>query len=292
MTFGDVQNVANRSVADMLSPKDFAAIANFAYQAFGLHLPPNKREMVFARLIKRLRFTGIETFGQYLAFVKEPKNTQERSAFLSALTTNVTQFFREAHHFEYLRSDIFPDLIARAKTGQRVRIWSAGCSEGQEAYSIALLLYEMCPEALKYDIKILASDIDPQVLTRANSGSYPIAELSNIPQQYHCFTQPSQTDSGMFDIAKGPRGLITFAELNLIADWPMRGPFNVIFCRNVAIYFDAATQSILWRRFAELLAEQGVLLIGHSERVIGPAADVLTNVGITAYAKKISSKPA
>jgi chemotaxis protein methyltransferase CheR len=274
----------SRQMAASLSPSEFAAIADYAKQTFGLHLPESKREMVFARLIKRLRRVGIADFSAYLAFVKQEANSAERSEFLSALTTNVTQFFRENHHFEYLRKTALPPLLAKAKQGHRVRLWSAGCSAGQEAYSLAMTVLDLCPEARQLDVKILATDIDPRILDTAKTGRYSADECSAIPDSLRKMAL-ADAGAGYFHITDALRQLISFAELNLIAEWPMRGAFDVIFCRNVAIYFDSATQSRLWGRFAAQLTEGGHLMIGHSERLSGTATTMLRSVGVTAYVK-------
>lgn len=271
-------------MAASLSPAEFAAIADYAKQAFGLHMPDSKREMVFARLIKRLRRVGIPDFATYLAFVKQEANSQERSEFLSALTTNVTQFFRENHHFDYLRTVALPPLIDRARKGQRVRIWSAGCSAGQEPYSIAMTVLDLCPEAHSLNFKILATDIDPRILDTAKTGRYPIAESAAIPESLRK-TAIAAADGDSFTVSDALRKLISFAELNLIAEWPMQGMFDVIFCRNVAIYFDADTQSTLWNRFANQLNDGGHIMIGHSERLSGAAVQKLRNTGVTVYVK-------
>ena len=267
-----------------LDPVEFAAIADYAKSAFGLHLPEAKREMVYARLIKRLRRVGAASFSNYLDFVKHPQNEVERSEFLSALTTNVTQFFREAHHFDYLRRAVLPKLIDRACKGQRVRLWSAGCSAGQEPYTLAMVLHGLCPQAHELNVKILASDIDPRILQRAAASIYPNDEIKAISPELRAACTVA-VDEANFTFTKPIRDLIRFGELNLIDDWPMAGNFDVIFCRNVAIYFDAPTQSRLWNRFAQQLTQDGHLFIGHSERLSGPATQTLRSVGVTVYAK-------
>ena len=280
--------------SDRLAPQlpqmeasEFAAIAEYAKAAFGLHLPLAKKEMVFARLIKRLRRLGLRDFATYLAYIQHKDNAVERSEFLSALTTNVTQFFRENHHFDFLRDKLMPGFITKARAGQRVRFWSAGCSAGQEPYSLAMLILESCPDAAQLDIKILASDIDPRILDTARTGEYPVDQRIAIPAALHKFLAPAQANE-MFAIDSEPRKLISFAELNLIDDWPMRQGFDVIFCRNVAIYFDAPTQARLWHRFCQQTISDGHLFIGHSERLSGPALDQMRSVGITVYVKTSS----
>ncbi len=266
----------------LMEEAEFDAIAFYAKQTFGLNLPPAKREMVYARLIKRVRRVGASSFSDYLAIVRQDGQEAERSEFLSALTTNVTQFFRESHHFDYLRSAVLPTLIAKAKAGHRVRLWSAGCSAGQEPYSMAMVILDQCPDAGRLDLKILASDIDPRILGTARAAEYPIEQLAAIPSHLQRFTKLGKTGED-FSIGEAPRSLISFAELNLIDEWPIRGQFDAIFCRNVAIYFDAQTQSRLWERFSRQLATGGHLFIGHSERLAGPASDLLRSVGITVY---------
>ncbi len=273
-----------------LSPVEFAAIADYAKSTFGMHLPEAKREMVYARLIKRLRRVGLSSFSAYLDFVKHQDNDAERSEFLSALTTNVTQFFRESHHFDFARRAVLPRLIEKARKGQRVRLWSAGCSAGQEPFSLAMELHALCPQAHELNIKILATDIDPRILQRAAESIYPNDELKAIPQELRASCTLS-ADEGNFTIAQPIRALVRFGELNLIDEWPMQGNFDIIFCRNVAIYFDAPTQSRLWHRFAQKLTDDGHLFIGHSERLSGPAAEILKSVGVTVYAKKNPQSP-
>lgn len=264
---------------------EFKFIAAFAHKNFGLNLTPSKKDMVYSRLLKRLRKLGLQDFASYLAVLNSADNT-EHGALLSALTTNVTHFFREKHHFDLLREGILPDLMNRARAGDRVRLWSAGCSAGQEAYSMALTALSLCPEVERLDFKILASDIDEQMIKFAAAGTYPQTELAAIPLEYHRFVAKPQLDPKAFGFQPAVRKLINFAELNLIADWPLTGPFDVIFCRNVAIYFDADTQARLWQRFAKMIPVDGHLFIGHSERVSGPASQTMKNVGITAYRKR------
>jgi chemotaxis protein methyltransferase CheR len=264
-----------------LTDGDFAIIAGLAMRDFGLHLTSAKRELVFSRLLKRLNHLGFEQFSDYCAYVQSPQGGEERQAMLSALTTNVTHFFREEHHFALLREKVLPPLIAAARKGGKIRIWSAACSAGQEPYCLAFTILDQCPEAARLNIRILATDVDNQILQKAQAGTYPMDELKAIPEPARRYID--KIDAKSFSINAKARELITFGNLNLIEAWPVKGPFDVIFCRNVAIYFDKPTQSRLWGRFAELLTPGGYLCIGHSERVAGPAEQMLRPAGVTAY---------
>ena len=263
--------------------RDFRTVASLAHENFGLFLEPSKKQLAYSRLAKRLRFLGLESFAEYCDLLQGPLGEDELREMLSALTTNVTQFFREKHHFDQLRAEVLPDLLCRAKAGERVRFWSAGCSAGQEAYSLALTILELCPDVAAHDVRILATDIDPVILQRAIKARYPADEREAIPRPLrHAHTI---VDGDSFVMAPAVRSLVSFGELNLMGPWPMKGRFDVILCRNVAIYFDADTQAKLWKRFADLLTPDGHLMIGHSERLSGPAAAELHNCGVTAYRK-------
>ncbi len=262
------------------SGSDFESIAGHAQRLFGLHLPAGKRDLVYARLIKRLRALGLRDFQSYCKLL-DSGDEEEQQRMLSALTTNVTHFFREAHHFETLRSIVLPPLLDAARRGERVRVWSAGCSSGQEPYSIALTILEIMPEAPRFDIRILATDVDRDILARAEAGTYGAEDVDSVDQPVFGRYFPKTGASVV--AAPDLRKLITFAELNLMGDWPMRGVFDVIFCRNVAIYFDKPTQQRLWERFAQHMRINGHLFIGHSERVTGPAEPLFKGVGVTTY---------
>ncbi|SNR64069.1 CheR family methyltransferase [Puniceibacterium sediminis] len=264
---------------------DFAQIANVAKSEFGLNLALSKKPLVYSRLAKRLRLRKLSTFQEYLSLLSDINEDAEKTELLSALTTNVTHFFREFHHFETLNTTVLPALLTRAKNGDRIRIWSAGCSSGQEPYSLALSVLGAFPDASRYDIKILATDIDPNILDRACQASYPKSELEAIPDAMHRFLDLKSGDPNNFTIGEAARNLVSFGVLNLISDWPIKGPFDVIFCRNVTIYFDAETQRHLWTRFQNALSPSGHLFIGHSERVTGTATQAFRSIGVTSYQK-------
>ena len=264
---------------------DFAVIARCAQADFGLHLTMAKKDLVYSRLAKRIRHLGLPDFDAYCRLIESPDAADERVQMLSALTTNVTHFFREGHHFQTLREKVLPPLIAAARSGRRLRLWSAGCSAGQEPYSLAFTLLDLCPDAARFDIRILATDVDPAILARAREGIYDNDEMKSLPDPVRA-RHIAASGPGHFAVTEKARALISFGELNLMQDWPMRGPFDVIFCRNVAIYFNKDAQLRLWHRLTDLLPVGGCLCIGHSERVSGPAAPMLETVGVTTYRKR------
>lgn len=287
MTLAKAKNKdISRTTELELSDHDFERISSMVRNEFGLNLQYSKKAFVFSRLARRVRELQLPDFGSYLSHVNSTDGEAEKSNMLSALTTNVTHFFRESHHFEQLRTEVLPDLARLARSGERVRLWSAACSAGQEAYSLAATLLHVCPEATQLNVKILATDIDPVIINKAREGRYPLEELSAIPQNLRDIaTRQIQGSPQEFEMSPEIRKLITFNIVNLVGDWPMKGSFDVILCRNVAIYFDKETQAQLWQRFKLLLKPGGYLLIGHSERLDETQSEDFKSVGITTYRK-------
>lgn len=268
--------------AEELDPATFALIQRIVERETGIALAEGKRHMLQARLGSRLRGMGKSAFQAYLARLQDPDGVTERATLISAVTTNVTAFFREAHHFVLLRDRVLPPLLDPLRKGGRLRLWSAACSTGEEAWSIAATLLLACPDIARLDARILATDIDEQVLQRAEVGEYAPKQAAALqPAQRSALFGPS--DAGQ--IRDDLRALVRFRPLNLNGDWPMRGPFDAIFCRNVAIYFPRERQERLWQRCAGLLAPGGWLMLGHSERLTGPAAPAFRCEDITAYRK-------
>ncbi len=262
---------------------DFRSLAKLAHSEFGLALAESKKPLVYSRLARRLRARSVNEFSDYMTLLSRPNEGDERLQLISALTTNVTSFFREKHHFATLREQLVPELATQPK----IRIWSAGCSSGQEPCSIAMTLHDSLPENARRNARLLATDIDPAVVARARAAQYPKEETDTIPEDLRRrWTTASASDPEKVEISPAIRDMISFAELNLIQEWPFRGPFDAIFCRNVAIYFDQATQQRLWARFTGMLRPGGYLFIGHSERVTGEALNTLTTAGVTTYRKK------
>lgn len=235
----------------------------------GIDLHEGKKELIKARLNKRLRKLQLRTFAEYIDYLRHDETGAELTAMLDAISTNLTSFFREDDHFAYLTNKIIPTFNEAA--GKPIRVWSAGCSSGEEPYSIAITLLESLSGSAKKDVKILATDISTRILVRAKQGIYDAERLKTVSLQLRKkYFRPARTDfKGLFEVKEELRNMIHFARLNLMENWPMRGPLNVIFCRNVMIYFNKATQARLVERFFEILAPGGILFIGHSESLTG-----------------------
>lgn len=269
---------------------DFAFIATTLYEDAGISLPASKANLVYSRLAKRLRALGLESFRDYCELVGSEDGTDERTQMIAALTTNVTRFFREPHHFDHLRRKLVEPLAPQLRQGRRLRIWSAGCSSGQEPYSIALTLLSVLPDARAYDVRILATDINPLVLETGRKATYPAEEVVSVPADMRkSWMEP--TGTGTLRLDEAPRGLVSFRPLNLIGSWPMKGPFDAVFCRNVVIYFDEKTQMRLLTRISGLLRPGGYLYLGHSERMVGPAEALFRLDGTTTYRKLGGDSP-
>ncbi len=264
----DKPGMSNENIFQaILGPRDFEQISHIVYRYSGIRLTSGKEELVRSRLIKRLRALGINSFRGYLRHIKEDRTAQELHIMIDALTTNKTSFFRENQHFEYLRTRILPDL---KKRGSGLRVWSAGCSSGEEPYSIAMLLREEWPQSDIANVRILATDISSRILARARTGEYEKDTLKDVPSVYlsKYFCLLHSNPARIYGIQDSVKKMVRFAHLNLMDEWPMRGPFDVIFCRNVMIYFDSATQGRLVQRFCDLLIPGGHLLVGHSESLV------------------------
>ncbi|MDZ7260505.1 MAG: protein-glutamate O-methyltransferase [candidate division KSB1 bacterium] len=247
-----------------LSQAQFEKISQLVYQLCGINLHQGKEELVKARLMKRLRALGLGSFEQYLKYLKHDTTGQELALMIDALTTNKTSFFREPQHFDYLRRQIVPRLRME---GRKIRFWSAGCSSGEEPFSLAILLREEIPDIDRRDVRILATDISTRMLALARQAVYEENTLWDVPmpllQKY--FTPVRDKPPRTYRVNDNVRAIVRLARLNLIDAWPMKGPFDVIFCRNVMIYFDKDIRQQLIQRFYELLRPGGHLFVGHSE---------------------------
>lgn len=269
----------------VMTADDFAQIAATLKEMSGIVLSEGKVALAYSRLAKRLRILGLNSFAEYCSMIDSAEGADELQAMLAALTTNVTRFYREPHHFDTLHDLFLTDLAQRARSGDRVRLWSAACSNGQEPYSMAMTILTAMPDAASYDVRILATDIDPNMVAEGRDGTYRAELLDPVPaQSRHRFFEASY--DGHLTARAPLRELTRFNVLNLLGSWPMKHKFDVIFCRNVAIYFDEATQERVWARFAQCLTEGGYLFIGHSERVTGPAERHFEATGLTTYRRR------
>lgn len=268
-----------------LDESSFNAIADLAYRESGLRLVSEKTSMIQSRLRHRLRALGLNDFQKYAGFVCSPDGFEERRQMISALTTNVSHFFREKHHFDILVQKTIPPLVPQIRAGGKLRIWSAGCSNGQEAYSVLMSIAENFPDLLEFDVKILATDIDPKVVDFGRQGVYPERLVSGIPKDLlnKYFESSQNREETEFKIHQRFREKVVFKELNLLSDWPMKNTMDAIFCRNVVIYFDLETQNKLWPRFRKQLSANGFLFLGHSERISDPENVGFVNDGPTSY---------
>jgi chemotaxis protein methyltransferase CheR len=273
---------------NVLTEKDFKKIQNLIFEYAGISLGDTKQIMVQSRLAKRMRKLELEDYANYIKLVQSPTESDERERFVNALTTNKTDFFRESHHFDFLAAEVFPELVKRANDSgsKKIRIWCSASSTGEEPYTIAMAVREFFPHADDWDIRILASDIDTEVLKTAEEGVYAESRFDDLPAgfQRKYFQQVSKSDQ-TYRINPSLRELITFRQINLHDDqWPIHTTFDVIFCRNVLIYFDADSQQKIIQRFGDYLRRSGYLMIGHSESIHCMANDFRA-IGNTVYQK-------
>jgi len=267
--------------------EDFNFLSNLVGLNTGINLTEDKRELVYGRVAKRLRLLGLHSFSDYCMLLRQD-NTEEIEHFINAITTNVTSFFREAHHFEYLANKIIPDIISKnaEKDRPQLRIWSAGCSSGEEPYSIAMVLRENIKDIDRWDAKILATDLDSNVLEIAEIGEYPINRANEITteRKKRWMLMGTGIKSGRVKIRTDIRDLVHFKQLNLAQTWPVNSMFDCIFFRNVAIYFTRETQIQLLNRFADHLGDNGTLFVGHAESLVG-ISDRFVKTGHTIHQK-------
>ncbi|MBL1405491.1 MAG: chemotaxis protein [Hyphomicrobiales bacterium] len=264
-----------------LSHSDFNAIAGIVRKNAGIDLNEAKLGLVKSRLQKRLRTLDLRSFRDYLNLVNSSNGAAELDELICAISTNVTSFNREPHHFVHFREKVLPSLIKKMKAREKVRIWSAGCSNGSEAFTVACAVLDAYPDALKCDFKILASDIDKYSLETGRSGIYSDDMVAKMPGS-SMDKWFEKVDSG-YAIDPKLRSMVSFKTLNLMAPWPIRMKYDVIFCRNVLIYFTQEDQAGLFNKFSQHLLEDAFMYIGHSERVVGTAAKNLISVGATTY---------
>jgi chemotaxis protein methyltransferase CheR len=279
--------MTDREKSFELSQSDFNFICQYTYEIAGIVLNASKREMVYRRLTRIIRARNIASFTEYCDLLRsEPE--KEKDYFINAITTNLTNFFREQHHFDYMVQHELPKIIENSLTNyKRLRIWSSASSTGEEPYSIAITILEGMKNRLdQWDVKILATDIDSDALAVGKIGVYDNHRIEDIPNNIRekYFHKGIRENKNKVKVDEKLRKLITFKQLNLLSDWPMKGPFDIIFCRNVIIYFDKDTQQKLFARYYEMLAPGGLLILGHSEN-LGPHHVHFENIGRTIYRK-------
>jgi len=267
------------------STKDFDKVRSFVLSETGITLSEGKKNMVYGRLSRRLRQTGITNFKDYIEFAS-CDGSEEKGNFINAITTNLTSFFREEHHFDFLKKTVIPHLMKKNASSRKIRVWSAGCSTGEEPYSIAMALYESIPDIENWDVKILATDLDTNVLAHGKAGIYDAERITGLNKSRTStwFLKGKGAHAGSVRVDSRLKALITFNQLNLMKEWPMRGLFDFMFCRNVIIYFEKSTQRILFDRYSDMLVDDAFLFLGHSESLY-KVSDKFELIGNTIYRK-------
>ncbi len=280
-------SVTNTSIAvDSLGDAEFKFLCDFVYENCGIVLGAHKRQLVQGRLARRLRALKLRGFDQYVELLRNDPDS-ELGELASAISTNVTAFFREVHHYELLVDELLPRWLDAKRNGGKLRIWSAGCSTGEEPYALAMVVAEALEKkGITLDARILATDLSPQALETARLGQYPLDRLAGVSdaRRSRWFLRGEGDKKGLASVHPRLRELVSIQPLNLLHDWPMRGPFDAIFCRNVVIYFDKPTKEKLFDRYAGLLDKGGYLFLGHSESMYG-LSNAFELVGRTVYRK-------
>ena len=267
-----------------LTKEDFRQISAILHEDAGIFLSDAKQTLVYSRLTKRLRALGLENFRDYCKLVSSSEGLDERQQMIAALTTNVTSFFREPHHFDHLKNHVLAPKADHVRKGGRLRIWSAACSNGQEPYSIAMSILSVIPEAANLDVRVLATDIDQNMIAAGIAGVYSDEAIGAVPKALRDrWFVPGDRGANAWVVNDTLASLVAFRELNLIGAWPMKGRFDAIFCRNVVIYFEEKTQQTMWMRFLPAMTPDARLYIGHSERISGEAQNHFVGDGVTTY---------
>jgi len=258
----------------VLHDRLFYSFSELVYHQCGINLHEGKKALLQARLNKRLRATGISSYEDYFKYITSPHNGAELVHFLDSVSTNLTYFFRESQHFDFLSEVAMPALLEEKKKekSNRIRVWSAGCSTGEEPYSLAMCILSALDSVPKWDFRILATDISTRVLEFAARGCYSEEKVQKVPhslRQAHFHKSVDGMGKNQYEVAEHLRRIVTFRRLNLKEQFPFKGPFDYIFCRNVMIYFDKKTQEALINNIAGYLGQEGYLFVGHSESLTG-----------------------
>ncbi len=262
--------------------EDFNILRKLSNDHSGIQVPDERFDMFYSRLSKRVRKLGLSNFKEYCQYLHN-HHDDEFTDFINAITTNLTSFFREQHHFDYLRDVVIPELLVRNKSTKQIRVWSAGCSTGEEPYSVAMTLLEKLPAG--WNAQILATDLDTNVLQTASDGIYTQDRITDLPPEIlKRWFMRSKSSPDYVKVKPELQEIIQFKQLNLMQDWGMQTPFDVIFCRNVLIYFDRETKTTLAKRYAKMLASKSWLFIGHSES-LNQICNEFELVATTSYRK-------
>lgn len=273
---------ANREEAERqfsFTRRDFQKIRDLIYTRAGITLADNKRDMVYNRIVKRVRLFGLKDFSSYLAMLEADADQAEWEQFTNALTTNLTAFFREAHHFEILQ-----DYLQSLGSARPITLWCSAASTGEEPYSIAMAAVEAFG-SFSAPVRILATDLDTHVLEQGRKGVYTLDRLDKMDaeRKRRFFLRGKGDKSGYCKVVPELQAMISFRQLNLLdARWPVRGPFEAVFCRNVMIYFDKPTQYAILKKFVPVIQPHGLLFAGHSESFMH-ASDLFRTTGRTVY---------
>lgn len=267
--------------------KDFNYLRKVSNARTGIVVTDEKMDMFYSRLSRRVRKLGLSSFKEYCDLIKRDSSGEEVLELVNSITTNLTAFFRENHHFEYLRNTAIPEILQRNSQSRSLRIWSAGCSTGEEPYSLAMTLAEALPSTGGWDARILATDIDSNVLNTAASGVYALERIKGIPKARlkRWFLRGKGNSAGFARLKEEARRYIEFGQLNLMESWQHDALKDIIFCRNVIIYFDKESKANLVDRYADSLVDGGYLFIGHSESLF-KVSERFELVGNTIYKKK------
>ncbi len=267
-----------------LGDREYEFLRSFVFDHSGISLGEEKRQLLYSRLSKRLRKLSLSSFEQYCELLKSG-DKDEVLYFTNAMTTNLTSFFRESHHFDYLAETVLPEIMRIKSDTRKIRLWSAGCSTGEEAYSMAMMVKKVVPST--WDVKILASDLDSNVVATGRAGVYDMERVEGIDRSLlkRWFLKGKGVNQGKAVVKDELKSLIAFRQLNLMKPWPMQGLLDVIFCRNVVIYFDKPTQTKLFERYAKIMHPKGRLFVGHSESLL-KVTDRFELIGNTVYRKR------
>jgi len=273
-----------------LNEDEFDKLRNLVFKVSGISLADTKRELVISRFSRRVKSLKLNSFSDYYNLLVSPSGFSEVQNFINSITTNKTDFFREAHHFDFIISNFIPEILAKGK--KPVRIWSAACSTGEEPYTIAMVMHKHLVEPYAVPVKIFATDIDTNALKTGAAGVYDSQVISPIPEHYlkRYFLRGKENNAGLYKIKNEIREMVTFKKLNFIADeYPISNTFDIVFCRNVIIYFNSETKKAVVSKILRFVNEGGYLMMGHSETLFN-LIEGLTYLKNTIYQKNYNSK--